>query len=142
MKSRMLSLLKSRKAQFFVLSGFVIVSILYVVGRWIEPPTIVDTSVVARMEEPFIFNNIKEKAITTVTQSKNCEDLVYNLDEYKSFVEKYLSAKKLNLNFVYSVSPCFSNMPFFPEVAEVKMQLQSPNANLFSNFTMYWVQPP
>lgn len=139
MKSRMRSLLKSRKAQFYILSGFVIVGILYSVGRWIEPPTIIDTSTVALLEEPFIFNNLKEKALLTTNAAKSCEELRYNLDEYKNFVTNYVTSKNLNLNLNYSMSPCFPEPPLFPVVIQVRMQLLSPRANLWSNFTMNWV---
>ncbi|MBS3055745.1 MAG: hypothetical protein J4452_04640 [Candidatus Aenigmarchaeota archaeon] len=131
MKSRMRSLLKSRKAQFYILSGFVIVGILYSVGRWIEPPTIIDTSSVALLEDPFIFNNIKEKAIQVVKISKSCEELNYNLDEYSKFVRDYVAAKKIALTFSYTVLlPCNPNVMS----TTINMSLRSTQAYLISNF--------
>jgi ABC-type antimicrobial peptide transport system permease subunit len=67
---------KPRKAQFFVLSAFTIVTILYFVSQWIAPYTIPDTSSVALMEEPYIFNNIIEKARSVVKSSQTCETMV------------------------------------------------------------------
>jgi len=125
-------LLKSRKAQFYILSGFVIVGILYVVGRWIEPPTIIDTSSVARLEDPFIFNNIKEKAIQVVKISKSCEELNYNLDEFSKFVRDFVTAKKIGFTFTYSiVQPCNPDLM----TTQIYLQLRSTQANLISNFT-------
>lgn len=96
---RMPSLLKSRKAQFFVLSAFAIVSIIYFVSKWMEPYTIIDTSSVAMVEEPFIFNNIVEKANETIYTSKSVDESRYNIQEYKSFVEQYASRKNIKITF-------------------------------------------
>lgn len=131
-------LLKSRKAQFFILSAFVIVTVFYFVSQWIEPFTIIDTSSVVLMEEPFVFNNIKEKAIFAVNGSKSCEDLYYNLFEYKQFVENYALGKNLKLNFEYSKSPCFDEPPIFPTVIEFKISLVSDKMVLASNFSATW----
>ncbi len=101
------NLLSSRKAQFFVLTAFTIVTILYFISKWIEPYTIIDTSIVALRDEPFIFNNIKEKTIETVKLSKSCEELEYNLDEYKNFVKGFASSKNLDITFDYTITkPC------------------------------------
>jgi hypothetical protein len=127
------------KAQFFILSAFAIVSILYLVSRWIEPSTIPDTSSVALMEESFIFNNIKEKAIYAVNGSKSCEDLRYNLQEYELFVEDYVLKKGYGIKFDQRVSPCYDEPPLFPTVIETRIVLKSSNAELVSNFTMEWV---
>jgi hypothetical protein len=128
---------KGKKAQFFVLSAFTIVAILYLISSWIQPYTIIDTSSVVLMQEPFVFNNIKEKAIETVRTSKSCDDLKYNLDEYTNFVNQFSASKNLYYNFNYSVSPCV-NQPPSPVIVEGRLQLKSPNANLQSNFTMIW----
>jgi len=93
------SFLKSKKAQFFVLSAFAIVSIIYFVSKWMEPYTIIDTSYAASIEEPFIFNNIVEKTNETIYISKNSDDLQYNIQEYKNFVEGYASSKNLQIIF-------------------------------------------
>lgn len=93
------SLLKSRKAQFFVLSAFTIVTILYLISGWVEPYTIIDTSSVVLMEETFVFNNIVEKANETIHISKTPEDLRYNIQEYKNFAEEYALGKNFKLTF-------------------------------------------
>lgn len=129
---------RKRKAQFFILSAFAIVSILYIMSSWVQPFTIIDTSNIVLLQEPFIFNNIKEKAIETVKLSKSCDDLRYNLDEYSNFVNQYSSSKNLNLNFSYSINPCF-DLPQTPVVVESMIRIKSSNLFLSSNFTMYWV---
>ena len=127
------------KAQFFILSAFAIISILYLFSRWIEPSTIIDTSQVALREEAFIFNNIKEKAVFAVNGSKSCEDLTYNLEEYKYFVENYVFSKGYGLKFDLSVSPCYDEPPLFPTIIETRVVLKSSDAELASNFTIEWV---
>lgn len=128
---------KSKKAQFYVLSAFVIVSILYIVSTWIEPYTIIDTSSIALMEEPYIFNNIVEKAKQTVTISKSCDELRYNLEEYKNFIEGYSFKKgKLLLQYQF-ISPCFDEPPT-PAVVEFKLNLTTPQTNMGSTFYAGW----
>ena len=139
MAYRTRSLSKYRKAQFFFLSAFTIVTILYFISQWISPYSIPDTSTVAMMEEPYIFNNVKEKAVFAVNGTKSCEDLRYNLEEYKYFVERYAFEKNIKLDFNYVISPCFSEPPLFPVVVNINMQLRSPSLDLGSNFTMGWV---
>jgi hypothetical protein len=127
MASLMHSLLKSRKAQFYILSAVAIIAILYFLSRWMEPSSITDTSSIALIEEPFIFDNIKEKAVETV-QKSSCDDLRYNLEEYKNFVESYGLNNNLvvSLNYTYA---CPGNINF-------KLSLISTKMNIASNFTV------
>ena len=132
------SLLRSKKAQFFLLSAFAIVTIAFFVSKWIEPYTIIDTSSVVLRDEAFIFNNIKEKAVTVINGSKNCEDLFYNLEEYKNFVEDYASKKNYKLDFDYYMSPCYEGSSF-PVVVETRTRLKSTNMDLYANYSSGWV---
>ena len=129
----MRSLLRSKKAQFFVLSAFAIVSILLLVSRWFEPLSISDTSSVALAEEPFIFNNIKEKAIATVATSKNCNEVRNNLEEYKIFIQDFVTVtKNLKMSFEYEVvEPCSDAVLR----TKFNISLESPSTYVFSNFT-------
>jgi hypothetical protein len=109
MVSRTLSLLKSKKAEFFVVSTVAIVSIFFILSKYMGPQTLVDTSS-AVLNEPFIFDNIVEKAEETVKISKNCEELAYNLDEYKNFVESFFSKQNIKIDLDYTISvPCNNN---------------------------------
>lgn len=109
MVSRTLSLLKSKKAEFFVVSTVAIVSIFFILSKYMGPQTLVDTSS-AVLNEPFIFDNIVEKAEETVKISKNCEELAYNLDEYKNFVESFFSKQNIKIDLNYTISaPCNNN---------------------------------
>ena len=128
--------LKSRKAQFFILSAFAIITAIYFISKWIEPYTIIDTSSVALMEEPFIFNNIVEKADQTVLISKSAEDLNYNLEEYKSFVLSYVLSKGYSLSFDYDFYPVISNIP--GGVAFNCIQLKSPTATFANMHSLKW----
>lgn len=132
----MRSLLSSRKAQFFVLSAFAIVSILLLVSRWLEPLTIIDTSAIVLAQEPFVFNNIKEKANETITVSKSCGELKLNLEEYKNFVEEFASAKNIKLAFGYQVvdtpaEPCTDDVL----KTNFNISLESPTTFIYANFT-------
>jgi hypothetical protein len=132
---------KRRKAQFFVLSVFTIVGILYLISSWIQPFTIIDTSAAILNEEPFVFNNFKEKAITTVNNSKNCEDLFYNLDEYSNFIQNFASGKNLKLVFYYAIPDCQSISKGTEMPIPFNMTLTSSKFYITSNFTATWTAP-
>ncbi len=132
----MLSLLSSRKAQFFVLSAVAIVTIIFFVSRWLEPYTIPDTSFVALSDESFVFDNIVEKFKETVKTSKTCEDLKYNLDEFKNFAERFASEKNYILDIHYTISPCADEPPPMNAVVEAKIYLESSQARLYSEFSV------
>ncbi len=135
MEKKKWSLFKSRKAQFFILSVFAIVTTLYFLSRWLEPNTVIDTSSVALREEAFVFNNIKEKTFDVLTSSKNCEELNFNLQEYKQAAEDYALSKNYLLDFNYAYPSCVSGMNI-----DFTMILTSTNMQLASNFSVRW--PP
>jgi len=122
-----------RKAQFFILSAFTIVTILFFVSKWIQPAAIIDTSKIALAEEPFVFNNIKEKAIETIKSSKSCEELKYNLEEYKIFALKFAIERKLNLEFNYPDFACAASVTI-----PITIKLSSPDMQINSSFTVTW----
>jgi len=130
------NLLKSRKAQFFILSAFVIVSLLLLVSRWLEPISIIDTSSATLSEEPFIFNNVKEKAVETVITSNTCEELRFNLEEYKNFIQGFSIAKNIKLSLEYEVVDTIPE-PCNNDVLKTKfnISLESPSVFIRSNFT-------
>ena len=80
-------------------------------------------------EEPFVFNNIKEKAVELVETTKNCDELVYNLDEYKNFVKDFASMKNLDLTFNYAIdTPCADSVlrtTFYMKLVSSAMRLES-----------------
>lgn len=98
-RTRSSSKSKYRKAQFFIISAFTIVTILYFVSRWMEPYTIPDTSVVVWNDEPFVLNNIIEKAKDTIRDSEDIEEMKYNLQEFGDFVKEYGLIKNLDIDF-------------------------------------------
>lgn len=129
---------KRHKAQFFILSAFAIVALFYLISGWIEPYTIIDTSQVALMDEIFMFNNIKEKIDDAIKTSKTCEDLVYNMQEYKDFVESYVSSKGYKLIYSYLATPCLPDFLLPVYFAQINVTLQSPRATLNSQFSDSW----
>lgn len=137
----MRSLLKSKKAQFFVLSALVIVSIIYFVSKWVEPYTIIDTSSIVLSEEIFVFNNIKEKSMTTVKISRNCNDLRYSLEEFEYFVKDYSNRKNYKIDFDYAISPCYDEPPLRPVIVKADLRLKSPTVEIYANYSVGWVPP-
>lgn len=130
----------SRKAQFMIITALAMVSIFYLISKWLEPYNLLDTAEVVLMEEPFVFNNIKEKALELVNTSTSCEDLVYNLEEYKKFIEDY-AFRKLVVYFDYSLeTPCYEYDPRFPVLVLFNIELRSDKMKVKDKFYGFW--PP
>ena len=56
---------------------------------------------------PQTFNNIKEKSVAVVKSSESCADLDLNLNEYKKFVENFVTKRNARLVYTYTISqPC------------------------------------
>ena len=129
-----------RKAQFFVLTGFVIISIFYLVSKWLEPYNVIDTSSVIMAEEPFIFNNIKQESLRIIEHADSCNELVKSLEEFKYFVEDY-AFRKLIIYFDYSLeTPCYEKDPRFPVLVLFDVELRSTNIKIKDSFYGFW--PP
>ncbi len=135
-RTRNLLSYSKKKAQFFVISAVTIVVLLFLVSQWLQPQTIIDASEAVLREETFVFSNIKEKAIATAATSKTCDDLSYNLDEYKNFAEQYVAGKGSKLNFVYSISAC-SLVPQSTTI-NFEISLKAVDADVSSSFSLKW----
>ena len=138
MASRMRNLLKlntkKRKAQFFVLSAYTIVALLYIMSSWIQPYTIIDTSAIALIQDPYVFNNIKEKVTDVAKLSKDCEELKDNLEEYKQFVENYALEKGYKLDFYYSYPSCNPS----ETIVDFEIRMTSIRMTISSTFSIQW----
>ena len=123
----------ARKGQFFVLTTVAVVTILFFVGRWVDPLTQVDTSSIVLSEELFTFDNIQEKSLTVIKNSENCEELDYNLQEYKNFIRDFARDKNYKITFKYSIPSC-------EDSATVQMDLViiSEKVNAQKTFTVGW----
>lgn len=134
------SLLRSNKAQFFVLSSVVIISMIFLLSKLFEPTNIIDTSSIVFREAPFIFENVKEKAAATVKGSVACEDAKFNLEEYKNFVEAYALRKGYSLYFNYTATPCYlsPDIPFPVFFASVKQMLKASDIFIESDYVLKW----
>ncbi len=123
---------KYRKAQFFILSAITIVSIIYLISRWSEPYTIIDTSAVVMSDEIFIFNNIVDKARYLVYNTcENPEELEYSLEEYKAFIEDYTLRRNIEMDFDIS-QVTFGN----PTTGYINISLVSPTHTINRRFTI------
>ena len=101
----MLNLLKSRKAQFYIISVVGIVTILYGVGKSLTSYSIIDTSEVVLRDEFFVFNNIVEKTFETINAVKSCEDLRFNLEEFELFVSRAFAPRYI-VNYNFTIVSC------------------------------------
>lgn len=133
MASRTRSSSSSRpgKAQFFILSAFVMITILFVVSQFIQPSGIFDTSSAVLADEVYIFNNIKEKSISIVKTSESCSDLNFNLNEYKGFVQNFVTQRNARLTFNFDLSSCTDATL----TTKFYIALVSPRASADSTFT-------
>lgn len=125
-----------RKGQFFVLTAVAIVTILFFVSRWTGPSTQVDTSYIVASEELFTFDNIKEKVSAVVKNSKNCDDINYNLQEYKNFIDSFARDKNYKISFDYILTP--SCEQFESAVAEFTLRITSEKVDAKGTFSITW----
>ncbi len=123
-----------RKGQFFLLSTVAIVTILFFVGRWVDPLAQSDTSGIAGMEELFTFDNIQEKTSSVVKNSDNCDDLNFNMQEYKSFIENFASEKNYKIKFAYLVPSCSEE----GATVAVSLRIQSERVDAQKDFSVVW----
>jgi len=122
------------KGQFFLLTVFTIITILFFISLWIKPGEIIDVSQVVLREEIFVFNNVKEKAVEVIKLSKTCEDLIFNLQEFKKFVEIYGLKKGFKIHLNFSQPNCNS----LPTLVTINLSLSSPQYYLIKNFQVEW----
>jgi len=126
------SLLKSRKAQFYIISVVGIITILYATGRSLTESSIVDTSEVALTNDFFIFNNIVEKTLTTLSMVRSCEDLSFYLEEFKFFVIREY-APKYKVEYSYAISSCNDNLK--SATVSFNITLSSLKSQITTSFT-------
>lgn len=122
----------SQKAQFFILSAFIMITILFVVSQFIQPAGIFDTSSAVLADDIYTFNNIKEKAVSVVKLSESCSDLGFNLNEYKDFLQNVLTQKNERLVFNFDTSACTDQNL----TTKFYMALSSPRGSEDATFTV------
>jgi plastocyanin domain-containing protein len=120
------------KGQFFILSAFVMVTIFLLLSQFIQPSIVYDTSLIVQADEAFIFNNIKEKSEEIVSISKNCNELRFNLEEYRNFVERFVTQKNIQLTYDFDIrSPCSDSQM----ITDFAIEMKSPRASAEATFT-------
>lgn len=133
MRSSSSSRKNGRKGQFFVLTAVAVVTILFFVGRWVDTLTQVDTSSIVLSEELFTFDNIQEKTATVIKSSENCEELDYNLQEYKNFIREFARDKNYKISFEYSLSSCGATA-----TVKIDLVIISEKVNAQKTFIVEW----
>ncbi len=126
-----------KKAQFFLLAAFAIVTILFMINQLVSPSNVFDTSSIALSDEIFMFNNIKQKSVDVAGQSKSCEEIITNLEEFRNIAKDFVLKKGVLLFEFRLNSPCYED-PFFPIVILFDLKLSSPTANLQSSYFVPW----
>jgi hypothetical protein len=126
------NLLRSRKAQFYILSVVGIVTIFYAIGKSLTTNIIIDTSDVALRNDYFVFNNIVEKTLKTLDASKSCEDLRFNLEEFKSITTKAF-APAFRIEYSYSIISCSDSTR--SATVSFNITLYSINSEIGTTFT-------
>ncbi len=132
----LLSFRKFRKGQFFILTAVAIVTILFFISRWLGPNTQIDTSAFALSEELFTFDNIREKAVTAAKGSENCDDLTYNLQEFKRFVEEFALEKNYKMTFNFNVQSCSGQFSSLAYQVNADIIILSDKVDARSSFTI------
>lgn len=127
-----------RKGQFFILSAIAIATILFFVSRWLQPLEYIDTSSIVSQEEFFVFDNIREKSSAVVANSESCDDLAYNVQEYKSFVENSARSGSYVVAFDYRITPCSDELET-GAVVEVFLKVASESADAKGTFSEVWM---
>lgn len=120
------------KAQFFILSAFIMITVLFVVSQFVQPSGIFDTASAVLSDEIFVFNNIKEKSISIVKLSESCSDLGFNLQEYEEFAQNFVRQRNARLVYNFDVvQPCSDAVL----TTNFYIALVSPRASADSTFT-------
>ena len=127
----MRNLLKSRKAQFYIISVVGIVTILYAMGKSLTSSMIIDTSEIAMRNDYFFFNNIVEKTLETLNASKSCEDLRFNLEEFKNIATRAF-APNFRVEYSYSINCSDSTRS---ATVSFNITLYSIDSQIGTNFT-------
>lgn len=116
----------NRKGQFFILTAVVIVGVFYILSKYINPYSFIDTSEQADSGEVFFFNNIMEKTNKTV-QISNPDALGMNLASFRTFAQQVATGKGYKLTYNYNISS---------SKVDVFMVLESQKYTLMGNFTV------
>jgi hypothetical protein len=126
------NLLKSRKAQFYIVSVVGLVTILYAIGKSLTASSIIDTSELALRNDFFVFNNIVEETLATLNASKSCEDLNFNLQEFKSFAIREF-APSFRVKYEYAIISCDDALR--SAIVSFNITLYSINSEIGTTFT-------
>jgi hypothetical protein len=131
-------LFRSRKAQFFVMAAFAIVTFAFYIGSWMEPGTIPDIAEVMVSDEAFVFDNLVEKVEEVVRSAGSYDELKYGLDEFSRFARKFVLERGYDLELIYELVP----PPPEPQppiaVAMVCIRLRSPRMTLEATRILKW----
>ncbi len=118
----------SSKAQFFIISMVVIVSVLIGIQNLFAGYYAVDLSEPYKKQEDFWFRNIKEQTTRRIGQGE-CPELSADFVEIKMSTEKYLAKKGVEFSIV-------NKTPICPKggTITIKMNMTSSNTQLSEEF--------
>lgn len=121
----------SSKAQFFIISMVVIVSVLIGIQNLFAGYYAVDLSEPYKKQEDFWFRNIKEQTTRRIKQGE-CPELSADFVEIEMSTEKYLGKKGVEFTIENKTPICSGDTKVNP--IEIKMNMTSPNTQLSEEF--------
>jgi hypothetical protein len=125
-------LFRKKKAQFFILAAFAMVTVMFFISSWIEPFRVLDTSSAVLNEEVYIFNNVHEQIEKVVKTSGSCESMRFDIEELRSTVAKLLSQKNMRMTFTYDASACTDS----DIRSSFYLAIQTPTVSVDDSFTV------
>ncbi len=127
--------MKTSKAQFYILTVVAVVTIFFFIGRWVDPSNIPDTSLIVSSSEFFTFDNIKEKAVAAAEESHTCNELEYNLQEFRNFVADFALERNYRIVLEYSINSCSGEYDTIAYDVNYDLTVQSERADARGSFT-------
>lgn len=121
----------SSKAQFFIISMVVIITVLIGIQNLFAGYYDVDLSGPYKKQEDFWFRNIKEQVTRRIKQGE-CPELEADFVEIKISTEKYLAKKGVEFIIENKTPICSGDIKINP--IEIKMNMTSPNTKLSEKF--------
>ncbi len=124
------------KGQFFILTTFVIVSAIYLIGNLLRSTVVIDTSKPVLEEYPYIFSLAWDSAKKVVKTSKNCRELEYNLLEMKDFLDKFAFKRGYRLKLDFKIISCSDSSS--SGLVQLNLTLNAPTYYFFKSENVDW----
>jgi hypothetical protein len=98
--------LQSSKGQWFIISAVVISGVFVIISSMLRVSFGIDASDVARRNEHFYFNNIKEQVGNVELRCQQGSDFAKDLSEFLYFSQKSMESKGYFFFMNYTIDGC------------------------------------